>query len=106
MSCNCYRAWDRRRRTASSTGWLDRADPLGALSDIPPPPRSGDDWDAFVRTLQTIGSGNAGWPAELGQARCWYAPHLERMHDDATVRQADLLRLEEIAAGYPSRAAS
>ena len=26
------------------------------------------------------------------------------MHDDATVRQADLLRLEEIAAGYPSRA--
>ena len=62
----------------------DRADPLGALSDIPPPPRSGDDWDAFVRTLQTIGSGNAGWPAELGHARCWYAPHLERMHDDAT----------------------
>src|SRR4029077_16896419 len=24
-----------------------RPDPLGALSDIPPPPRSGDDWDAF-----------------------------------------------------------
>ena len=82
----------------------DRADPLGALSDIPAPPRSGDGWDAFVRTLQTIGSGNAGWPAELGHARCWYAPHLERLHEDATVRQADLLRLEEIAAGYPSRA--
>ena len=49
----------------------------------PPPPRSGDGWDAFVRTLQTIGSGNAGWPAEIGHARCWYAPHLERMHDDA-----------------------
>ena len=34
----------------------------------------------------------------------WYEPHLERLHEDATVRQADLLRLEEIAAGYPSRA--
>jgi DNA helicase II / ATP-dependent DNA helicase PcrA len=82
----------------------DRADPLGALSDIPAPPRSGDGWDAFVRTLQTIRSGNAGWPAEIGHARCWYEPHLERLHEDATVRQADLLRLEEIAAGYPSRA--
>ena len=74
----------------------DRADPLGALSDIPPPPRSGDDWDAFVRTLQTIGSGNAGWPAELGHARCWYAPHLERIHEDATVRHADLLRSRKL----------
>jgi DNA helicase II / ATP-dependent DNA helicase PcrA len=82
----------------------DRADPLGALSDIPAPPRSGDSWDAFVRTLHTIRSGNAGWPAEIGHARCWYAPHLERLHEDATVRRADLLRLEEIAAGYPSRA--
>ena len=27
----------------------DRADPLGALSDIPAPPRSGDGWDAFVQ---------------------------------------------------------
>jgi superfamily I DNA/RNA helicase len=36
-------------------------------------------------------------------ARLWYAPHLERLHEDATVRQADLLQLEQIAAGCPSR---
>ena len=41
--------------------------------------------------------------AEIACARLWYAPHLERMREDATVRQADLLQLEQIAAGYPSR---
>src|SRR3954469_3756013 len=81
----------------------DQADPLEALSDIPAPPRSDDGWDAFVQTLQTIRSGRAGWPAEIGHARCWYDPHLERIHEDAAVRQADLVQLEQIAAGYPSR---
>ena len=81
-----------------------RPDPLGALTDIPPPPRSGDDWDELVQTLQTVCSGKAGWPAEIGHARRWYEPHLERIHEDASVRQADLLQLEQIAAGYPSRA--
>ncbi|HWZ72870.1 MAG TPA: ATP-dependent helicase, partial [Casimicrobiaceae bacterium] len=81
-----------------------RPDPLGALTDIPAPPRSGDDWDAFVQTLQTVRSGTAGWPAEVGHVRRWYEPHLERIHEDASVRKADLLQLEQIAAGYPSRA--
>ena len=35
--------------------------------------------------------------------RLWYEPHLERMHEDAAMRRADLLQLEQIAAGYPSR---
>ncbi len=35
--------------------------------------------------------------------RHWYEPHLERMHEDAVVRQADLVQLAQIAAGYPSR---
>jgi len=30
-------------------------------------------------------------------------PHLERIHEDAEVRLADLLQLEQIAAGYSSR---
>jgi DNA helicase-2/ATP-dependent DNA helicase PcrA len=39
----------------------------------------------------------------MGLARHWYAPHLERRHDDAPTRQADLVQLEQIAGGYPSR---
>jgi DNA helicase-2/ATP-dependent DNA helicase PcrA len=77
-------------------------DPLAALSDIPAPPRSGDDWATFVATLQAIWGGRA-WPSEIELARRWYEPHLERIHEDASVRQADLLQLEQIASGYPSR---
>jgi DNA helicase II / ATP-dependent DNA helicase PcrA len=81
----------------------DKPDPLTALSDIPAPPRSGDDWTAFVGALQSIQQGRAAWPAEIELARRWYEPHLDRIHEDASVRQADLLQLEQIAAGYPSR---
>ena len=32
-----------------------------------------------------------------------YAPHLERIYEDAIVREADLAQLSDIATGYPSR---
>jgi DNA helicase-2/ATP-dependent DNA helicase PcrA len=81
----------------------EHADPISALSDVPTPPRAGEDWLSFVRTMQDLRSGQAGWPAEIGLARQWYEPHLDRIHEDATVRQADLMQLEQIASGYPSR---
>jgi len=82
---------------------LEQPDLAEALACIPPPPRSRDDWSAFVRTWQSIRAGTAGWPAEIGEAHHWYQPHLERIHEDAATRLADLLQLERIAAGYPSR---
>jgi DNA helicase-2/ATP-dependent DNA helicase PcrA len=81
----------------------ERTDPLAALLEMPTPPRSGEHWTGFVATLQVLRTGCAGWPADIEQARRWYEPHLERMHEDAPLRQADLLQLEQIAAGYPSR---
>ena len=80
-----------------------KPDPIIALQDAPTPPRAGEEWQAFVHTVTSIKSGKAGWPAELGQARLWYEPHLDRNHEDATTRRADLLQLEQIASGYPSR---
>ena len=82
----------------------DHMDPIGMLPTIPPPPRAGEAWTDLVTVLQQLGSGKAGWPAEIGCARLWYAPHLERMHEEPAARQADLLQLEQIASGYPSRA--
>lgn len=81
----------------------DQPDPLHALANIPTPSRIGKSWNEFVDIMQTIGVGKAGWPAEIELARQWYEPHLERMHEDAPTRHADLLQLEQIAAGYPSR---
>jgi DNA helicase-2/ATP-dependent DNA helicase PcrA len=78
-------------------------EPITSLSEIPSPPRCGDDWTGFVKLLQHLRSGTAGWPAEIEQAGLWYEPHLDRVHQDAEIRKADLLQLEQIAAGYPSR---
>ena len=79
------------------------ADPTMALAEAPSPPRAGDDWRNFVDTVTELRSGRAGWPAELELARLWYEPHLDRIHEDAGTRRADLVQLEQIAGGYPSR---
>ena len=81
----------------------DAADPIGALLEASAPPRAGDDWRSFIDTIKHLRAGTAGWPAELEQARTWYEPHLDRMHEEAATRKADLIQLEQIAAGYPSR---
>jgi DNA helicase-2/ATP-dependent DNA helicase PcrA len=74
-----------------------------ALSQFKPPPRAAGEWQAFVDLFRPLFRGASGWPAELAAAREWYAPHLERIHDDAFLRSADLDQLEQIASGYPSR---
>ncbi|MDK1377391.1 MULTISPECIES: ATP-dependent helicase [unclassified Sinorhizobium] len=76
-------------------------EPLMALGEVPSPPKSGDDWVRLVELLQ--GLRRSGWPAELAMVRAWYEPHLDRIHEDAETRKADLLQLEQIASGYPSR---
>lgn len=78
-------------------------EPLLALAEIPPPPKTGEDWTGFVQLLANLRKTEDGWPSDIGQARLWYEPHLDRIHEDADSRKADLLQLEQIASGYPSR---
>ncbi len=78
-------------------------EPLLSLAEIPPPPKAGDDWPAFVSMLSGLRKSEGGWPGEIGQVRLWYEPHLERRHEDAETRKSDLLQLEQIAGGYPNR---
>ena len=82
---------------------IEAADPIGALACAPSPPRAGAHWTAFVETVTNLRTGRAGWPAELELARLWYKPHLDRIHEDTVTRHADLIQLEQIASGYPSR---
>ena len=81
----------------------DRADVIETLADIRPPAAAAEHWPAFIETVRAVRSKAAGWPAELDLARRWYEPHLERIHDDAMLRQPDLLQLVQIASTYPSR---
>ena len=90
---------------ATATRVLDhvaRAD-APAVQAFAPPPHTEDAWRPFAELARSLARHEAGWPAELAQVRRWYEPHLERMHDDAHLRAADLLQLEQIAAAYPSR---
>ncbi|MET3520341.1 ATP-dependent helicase [Mesorhizobium abyssinicae] len=72
------------------------------LARYRPPQRAAEDWPSFLSLYEGLRAG-AKWPADLERIRLWYEPHLERMHEDATMRRADLLQLEQIASGYPSR---
>jgi DNA helicase-2/ATP-dependent DNA helicase PcrA len=78
-------------------------DPIWALGEIPAPPRADEGWAGMVEMMQRLAKRDSGWPLELGYARLWYEPLLERAYEDAVIRQADILQLEQIAAGYPSR---
>jgi DNA helicase-2/ATP-dependent DNA helicase PcrA len=82
---------------------LVTADRAAALGEFKPPPRAADDWRAFVALFLQLFRRAAGWPAELAAVREWYGPHLERIHDDAFMRAADLDQLEQIASAYPTR---
>jgi DNA helicase-2/ATP-dependent DNA helicase PcrA len=77
------------------------ADPFVALAQAPAPPRAGEDWKTFIHAMEDLRHSN--WPADLERARLWYEPHLDRIHEDAETRRADLMQLEQIASGYPSR---
>ncbi|MER8885689.1 ATP-dependent helicase [Mesorhizobium sp. M0663] len=73
------------------------------LARYRPPQRAADDWPGFVALYSGLRAGAQKWPADIEQVRLWYEPHLERIHEDATTRRADLLQLEQIASGYASR---
>ena len=79
----------------------DDADPIAALALAPAPPRAGEAWTTFIRAVADLRHSN--WPADLERARLWYEPHLDRIHEDAETRRADLIQLEQIASGYSSR---
>lgn len=78
-------------------------EPIWALGEVPSPPRVGEGWQGLVELISRLARKDAGWPGELGYARLWYEPLMEHLYEDAPIRQADILQLEQIAAGYPSR---
>jgi len=90
---------------ASAARILDRlaAPDPGAILVAYAPPRAGAEWQNFTELFVSLFRRAAGWPAEFEQVRRWYEPHLERLHDDAAARAADLVQLGQIAASYRSR---
>ena len=75
----------------------------GALAAFAPPLRASEDWPSLVAMMSTVSRRESGWPAEFELIRRWYEPHLERNHEDASIRHGDVLQMESIASTYPTR---
>jgi DNA helicase-2/ATP-dependent DNA helicase PcrA len=76
-------------------------DPVRAMREFTPPRAAAHDWRDWLAVHDVLARG--AWPDDVALAARWYQPHLERLHEDAAVRQADLAQLGRIAAGYASR---
>ncbi|MBV8747968.1 MAG: ATP-dependent helicase, partial [Xanthobacteraceae bacterium] len=76
---------------------------LMSLCAVTPPARAAQGWPSLVEAMEELQRASRGWPAELERICAWYDPHLERRHEDAVVRRADLAQLMQIASTYPSR---
>jgi DNA helicase-2/ATP-dependent DNA helicase PcrA len=78
------------------------ASPFRELAAVEPPAAARQDWPAFAALMESLGR-DSDWPGQVGEARRWYRPHLERLYDAPAVRLGDLEQMELIAAQYPSR---
>jgi len=77
--------------------------PFAALAAAKPPTPAAAAWPDFAAMMRMLRDRETTWPAELDAIRSWYAPHLERIHEDAAIRSADLVQLAQIATGSASR---
>ena len=74
-----------------------------ALAESRVPPAAAEAWQEFVALVEALHGREVPWPAEFEAIGRWYAAHLERLYEDAMVRQGDVDQLEKIARTYPSR---
>ncbi len=88
---------------AKAWEWLETHDfSPAALADWHPPGSAAPYWPGLVELLCTMGGGG-DWRPQVGLARDWYRPQLERIYEEWPVRLGDLDALEQIAAKFATR---
>jgi DNA helicase-2/ATP-dependent DNA helicase PcrA len=65
-----------------------------ALEELDPP---------LAAMLESLAAPDAPWAGQVARVREWYAPHLERLYEEAQVRAADLEQLEKLSANFAGR---
>ena len=84
----------------------DNGHALSALLEFRPPSATRTDWPPFCELLVSLSAAESAdntWQSQLGEARRWYQPHLERLYEGLETREADLEQLEQISGRYPTR---
>jgi DNA helicase II / ATP-dependent DNA helicase PcrA len=78
-------------------------DPLAALVAFTPAASAAAAWAEFAALFAGLRRPDSAWPGELAEVERWYRPQLDRLHEDAGSRAADVAHLVRLAAAYPSR---
>ncbi|MCB1886828.1 MAG: ATP-dependent helicase [Rhodocyclaceae bacterium] len=71
------------------------------LAEQPVPGHCREAWSHFVERLAAVAEPGAPWPAAFERLADWYAGQIERLYDDAAMRDADIRQLAHLAATYP-----
>lgn len=92
---------------ATATRLLDAMeaspDTEAVLRAFHPPPAAAEDWENFLTVYLQLRKARDVWPADMALAADWFAPHLERIYEDAHARKGDLTQLKAIAGTFASR---
>ena len=78
-------------------------DVMMALRESRMPSAAMEGWRDFLELAQSLHLRIVPWPVEFETVCKWYATHLERLYEDAPIRQLDIDQLQKIAATYPGR---
>src|ERR1700674_1929176 len=81
----------------------DTPNPIGAMQSFGMPPSVASDWASFRELFSALHHAKSTWPADMDLVTRWYEPHLQRIYEDAYIRQGDLVQLRQIASTYTSR---
>ena len=78
-------------------------DVMMALRESRMPSAAMEGWRDFLELVQSLHLRIVPWTVEFETVCKWYATHLERLYEDAPIRQLDIDQLQKIAATYPGR---
>lgn len=78
-------------------------DVMVGLQESKVPSGAAESWQGFLELVDSLSQRVVPWPSEFETISTWYQCHLERLYEDAQVRQIDIEQLTKIAATYPSR---
>jgi DNA helicase-2/ATP-dependent DNA helicase PcrA len=78
-------------------------DVMLGLQESRVPSSAAEGWQGFLELVDSLSQRAVPWPSEFESISTWYQGHLDRLYEDAQVRQIDIEQLTKIAATYPSR---
>lgn len=74
-----------------------------SLARFEVPPAARVEWKRFCDLLEKLADPQTPWPGQVGLARVWYKPQLERIYDGSWPRLGDLEQLEQLSAQHATR---